>query len=170
MENTYNIFLFGSYYVGKSFLINKYINNIYDYLHLHSQNENYKYITIRNQRIKLILSEVKYQTFKILSDYNFHKADGILFVYDITYRPSLNDLRKVLKEVDMYLNNTGQHCKILLGCKSDSYRAVTENEARTFAEEFKIPFFEVSAKNNINVEEIFKFLANKILRTKEYHQ
>ncbi len=165
-ENTYNIILFGSYYVGKSFLINRYINHTFDYLR--STDQNYKDITIRNQKIRLKLSEVKYQSFKHLEDYHFDKADGIFFVYDVTYRPSLTDLRKVIEGVDLYLNNISKHCKILIGCKSDSYRAVTETQGRAFAEEFNIPYFETSAKNNTNVDAIFNFIANKILRNKEY--
>lgn len=48
--------------------------------------------------------------------------------------------------------------KILVGNKSDVSsleRVVSREEGQQMAERFRIPFFETSAKDNININEIF---------------
>ena len=169
-ELKFDIILFGSYYIGKTYLLNRFINNIFS-SYFSNQNYSelkYKDINIRNKKIKLKLWERKYQSYKSMSSYNFDKANGIMIMYDITYGPSLTDIKSVLNNIDEYLNDDAKRCKILVACKSDAtYRAVKEDQGRNLATEHNIPFFETSAKNNINVTEIFTFLANKILRFKE---
>ena len=54
--------------------------------------------------------------------------------------------------------------KILVGNNSQDFvhKVVTFNEAKEFADSVGIPFFEVSAKDSTNVEEIFTHLAQEI--------
>ena len=169
-EQTFDIILFGSYYIGKTYLLNRYINNIFS---SYFSSQNYteyktKNISIRNKKITLKLWETKYQSYKSMANYNFGKANGIMIMYDITYAASFNDMKPILTKIDDYLNEDAKRCKILVGCKSDStYKSVKEEQGKNLAKEYNMPFFETSAKNNTNVTEIFEFLANKILRYKE---
>ena len=168
---TFNLCLFGSEYIGKSYLINRYINNSYSSYFSYPNNSEFKTktINIRGNTINLKICEKKYQYYKSLNSYNLNKINGLFLIYDVTYSPSFNNIKKILKDIDQYLNEDAKECKILIGCKSDedSYRKVKEDEGKSLADEFSIPFFEVSAKNKYNVDEIFLFLANKILRYKE---
>jgi Ras-related protein Rab-8A len=54
--------------------------------------------------------------------------------------------------------------KILIGNKCDweEKRAVTTEQGQQLADELGIPFLEVSAKNNINIEKAFYNLASDI--------
>lgn len=56
--------------------------------------------------------------------------------------------------------------KILIGNKCDweEKRAVTTEQGQQLADELGIPFLEVSAKNNINIENAFYNLASDIKR------
>lgn len=50
--------------------------------------------------------------------------------------------------------------KVLIGNKCDvSERQVTEEEGKKMAQEMGIEFFEVSAKEDVNIKETFNFLA-----------
>ena len=44
----------------------------------------------------------------------------------------------------------------------NEYRQVTKEEGKTLAKSNNLPIFEASAKDNINVEESFKYLIEKI--------
>ena len=162
-EKSFNIMIIGSYYVGKTYFLDKYINNINNRDAIKTKN-----ITIREQNIKLKFKEEKYISLKNLEDYHFNKANGVILVYDVTYLPSLSDIKILLPKIDNYLDDDAKKCKILVACKSDtSYRAVSEEQGKNLSIEYKLPFFETSAYKNCNVTEVFEFLANKISRLKE---
>ncbi len=57
--------------------------------------------------------------------------------------------------------------KVLVANKCDKPDKVVESEmGRQLAEEFKLDFFETSAKNGCNVNEAFNKIANVIIRDK----
>ena len=47
-------------------------------------------------------------------------------------------------------------------CDATAHRAVDAERGQKIAENFDMPFFEVSCKENINIEEAAKFLVNKV--------
>jgi len=56
-------------------------------------------------------------------------------------------------------------CKIIIGNKadvSDSERQVSRSEGEALAKKYGIQFLESSAKNNININEIFETLGHEI--------
>jgi len=84
-------------------------------------------------------------------------------VYDITDRESLKNTRNWMRQIEQ--NCTRQIDLILLGNKSDmqKQRLVTIEEGRELAEEFGIPFFETSAKNDFNITEAFHRMAQDVI-------
>lgn len=58
--------------------------------------------------------------------------------------------------------------KVLVGCKTDvrEYRCVSREEAEALAKEFKINYFEISAKQGINIEDCFQSIATDAVVTK----
>ena len=170
-EYSFNIILIGSDYIGKSYLLNKYINNVYSNYFIYDNYLEYKTknINIRDKKIKLNLYEIRYDYGSSLVSYpNLKKADGVFIMYDITFDLSFLDAKDILKSIDEYLGEDSKKCKVLIACKSDDYnRQVTEIQGKNLGNEYHIPFFETSAKNNTNIQEMFIFLANKILRLKE---
>lgn len=54
-------------------------------------------------------------------------------------------------------------CKLLIGNKCDvDDRVVETSEGQNIAEQYGIPFFETSAKDNINITEAFEAIAKEI--------
>ncbi len=90
-------------------------------------------------------------------------ADGIIIVYDIT---NLNSFKNVKYWINRVIENISPNkIIVLVGNKCDSHeRVVSEEEGRKLAEEYNINFFEISAKTDINIEEIFDFISNEILK------
>lgn len=74
-----------------------------------------------------------------------------------------SDVRKWSKDVEAH--GTPGVKKFLLGnkCESDeSKRVVSYQEGESLANELGIPFLEVSAKNNVNIDKAFTDLATSI--------
>ena len=56
--------------------------------------------------------------------------------------------------------------KLILGnkCDMEKYRRVAKEQGETIAKERGIPFFETSAKTNVNVEEAFLHISKLLLK------
>jgi GTPase SAR1 family protein len=74
-----------------------------------------------------------------------------------------------LADIRTWFSNVEQHAsegvnKILIGNKCDweDKRAVSTEQGQALADELGIPFLEVSAKSNINIEKAFYSLAGDI--------
>ena len=76
--------------------------------------------------------------------------------------PLKQDIRTWFSNVEQHASE-GVH-KILIGNKCDweEKRAVSTEQGQQLADELGIPFLEVSAKNNINIEKAFYSLASDI--------
>ncbi|KAF8329706.1 GTP-binding protein ypt1 [Cantharellus anzutake] len=89
-------------------------------------------------------------------------AHGVILVYDVTRNDSFTNLRRWLQELDQYLSEGVN--KVLVGTRSDltSKKVVGYTVAKEFADQLAIPFFETSAKNGTNVEQVFLTMAKQI--------
>ena len=100
-----------------------------------------------------------------LITYNYKNNNGVLIIYDISKKESFEKINKYLDEVERYANEQTKICKILVGNKMDKKeREVSEEEGKKFANDNKMAFFEISAKDNINIQQLLNFIANKLLR------
>lgn len=89
---------------------------------------------------------------------------GILLVYDVSDENSFHNIRNWMKNIEQHASNNV--LKVLVGNKSDlddSKRAVPYSRGKALADEYKIPFFETSAKNGSHVEEVFLGMAKTVM-------
>ena len=119
-------------------------------------------IKLRNgEEIKLILWDTAGQErFHSIALNSIRTAQGVAVVFDFTKRITFENITKWLDEIKDNFNNA---CVVLFGNKCDipeNEWTVTREEAKKFAEEKKIPFFETSAKENINIKEGFEEVVN----------
>lgn len=93
----------------------------------------------------------------------FRGAHGFVLVYDITNAKSFQDVRQWMQDIH---EKTSEDVEvILLGnkCDKETERVIPKNSGEKLAWEYGIPFFETSAKNNINIDNAFLMLAKEIL-------
>lgn len=130
------------------------------------------------------------ERFRTITTAYYRGAMGILLVYDVTDERSFNSMyhlhpshsfagdesaERCTNTIFFYLDirtwfsNVEQHAtegvnKILIGNKCDweEKRAVSTEQGQALADELGIPFMEVSAKSNINVDKAFYSLAGDI--------
>jgi small GTP-binding protein len=104
------------------------------------------------------------ERFKTLTKNFYKSADGIILVYDITDENSFKNVRIWMKQIDEFGNK--KTCKILVGnkCDMEHNRKIATEDGQALAEELKLNFFETSAKENLNVEEVFMTLAKNIMK------
>lgn len=93
----------------------------------------------------------------------YRDAHGVLIFYDITRRDTF--IGKVDEWVNTVKNGASEDVNIILvGNKVDdeANREVTTEEGRECAERLGVPFFEVSAKSGIFINEMFNKLGEMI--------
>jgi small GTP-binding protein len=112
------------------------------------------------------------EKFHCLTKSFFKSVDGIIFVFDLTNKKSLENLKNWLKEAESY---TEDFEYILVGNKKDLINSIEVNqESLKDNDLFKdSKYFEVSAKTDENVGECFEELTdlilNKIKKTQSFN-
>ncbi|PVV00523.1 hypothetical protein BB560_005092 [Smittium megazygosporum] len=91
----------------------------------------------------------------------------VLLVYDITLSNSFERAQSWINELKKYEEN--EILIVLAGNKLDleEMRVVSKEEGSAFASENNLLFFETSAKNSINVSELFLCLAKKLVENRK---
>merc|ERR1712154_514239 len=85
---------------------------------------------------------------------------------DVASGDSFANVKRWLHEINQ---NCDEVSRILVGNKCDDpdRRVVLKEDATRFANQMGIQLFETSAKENINVEEMFRAITNLVLSTKK---
>jgi len=158
----------GDSYVGKSSIIQQLSEEKYrDEKYLCTIGVDLKtlVINIKDKSVKLLLWDTAGQErFKSLIKLYYRNTNAILLVFDITNRNTFNNLNNWLDEINKNLPD--YTVKILIGNKLDikDKRVVSSEEALLFSKNNGfLNYFEISAKNDINIEEIFLTLANHVI-------
>jgi len=91
----------------------------------------------------------------------FKNAMGIVLMYDCTDENSFDNLRYWISQVKLH---AGENVPtVLVGNKCDRPdKRVSTEQGETLARELGVQFFEASAKDNINVQEVFYSLVKAI--------
>ncbi|CAD8067031.1 unnamed protein product [Paramecium primaurelia] len=161
----FKILLIGNSAVGKSSLLLRFADNVFNESFLPTIGVDFKIRTfdLNGKTVKLqIWDTAGQERFKTITNSYYKGAHGIILVYDVTDKQSFKDVENWLAEVEKYANENV--VRVLVGNKVDleSKREVTQEEGKELADSLNIRFIETSAKNSSNVEKAFITLANEI--------
>ena len=145
--------------VGKSNIISKYKENKFDEKGQPSIGVQFiaKNVVIENTTFRLqVWDTAGQETFRSMTRIYYKNSSCAFIVYDITEKESFNHVESWINECKKIAPETV--LLVLIGNKSDlnESREVSYEEGLKFAEKNKMLFFETSAKNGVNIENIFK--------------
>ena len=127
-----------------------------------------KNISINDRNVRIQIWDTAGQEAYRSITRSYYKSSTCAFiVYDITEKKTFYDVTTWLQDCrDMCYKNILIY---LIGNKSDleEKRQVTQEEGRQFAEENNLVFFETSALNGNNIEEIFIESATELVKKLE---
>ncbi|CAL5970080.1 Ras-related_protein Rap-1b [Hexamita inflata] len=168
-ESTYKIVVVGSGGVGKSCItvrfvqgkfIKKYDPTIEDFYR--------KQIDVDSEAIMLdILDTAGQEEFSALRDSYMRTGDGFVLVYAVNSSTSFDDCSKLRSQI-LRIKEKENVPMVLVGNKCDiEERDVTTKEGEELAKTFNCDFIESSAKENINISEIFVKIVKKVKASQE---
>ena len=165
-ESLFKILLLGDSGVGKSCIIIRYIENNFCNNLMNSLGVDFKLknIEIDSKKIKLqIWDTAGQERFKTITTSYYKGAHAILVVFDITDRDSFDHVRNWMADIDKFAKEGV--LRILVGNKCDlmNNRQVSTEEAKEIANKYGIKYIETSAKDTINIDDLFISTAKYLL-------
>jgi small GTP-binding protein len=167
---TWKIIIIGDGSVGKTSLINRYIENKFQDSYIETIGIDMFNTTLsvdyNNQKheVSLLIYDLGGQEYwKKLRSSFYNRAKAVIMVYDISRKETFFSLENWYKES---IENIGHEVPtVILGNKFDLENKITEDEFKSFISKFNFDHYFVSAKTGKSVTEVFNHICQEILAT-----
>uniref|UniRef100_A0A8D8R0G1 Ras-related protein Rab-35 n=1 Tax=Cacopsylla melanoneura TaxID=428564 RepID=A0A8D8R0G1_9HEMI len=168
-DHLFKLLIIGDSGVGKSSLLIRFSDNTFSGNYITTIGVDFKIrtIDIQGEKVKLqIWDTAGQERFRTITSTYYRGTHGVIVVYDVTSGETFANVKRWLHEIE---NNCEVVNRILVGNKNDDpqQKVVLTEDAQRFANQMGIQLFETSAKDNINVEEMFMAITNQVLRAKK---
>eukprot|EP00486_Rosalina_sp_Unknown_P000448 CAMPEP_0201564904 /NCGR_PEP_ID=MMETSP0190_2-20130828/3609_1 /ASSEMBLY_ACC=CAM_ASM_000263 /TAXON_ID=37353 /ORGANISM="Rosalina sp." /LENGTH=210 /DNA_ID=CAMNT_0047981715 /DNA_START=125 /DNA_END=757 /DNA_ORIENTATION=+ len=163
------LLMIGDSGVGKSCLVLRFSNNEFTSSFITTIGIDFKIKTmeIEGKRVKLQLWDTAGQErFRTITNAYYRGAHGVLLVYDVTDEHSFFNIRQWMNNISEHANESISRMIIGNKCDMVSDRCVSTEKGMALAKEYGVPFYETSAKNDINVEKVFIDMAKQVIKAK----
>ena len=160
------IVLIGDSGVGKTSILQRYIFETFDPYNPPTLGAGFrtKVIDLGNDRkVRLqIWDTAGQEKFKGITKMYYRDAHIAIVVYDSGYYESFKSTKNWVKELRE--NGNAQMDIVIAGnkCDLDADKKVPLNESLSYAQSIDGKFYEISAKNNIGIDDMFKKISRKL--------
>ncbi|CAF1247458.1 unnamed protein product [Adineta ricciae] len=163
---SFKVVLLGEGSVGKTSIVTRYTDNLFNDKHLETQQASFKTkkLTLDGRRVELAIWDTAGQErFRALGPLYYREANGAVLVFDITDEDSFDRVKSWVKELRRMLGNDVVLC--IVGNKIDleKDRHVSMQTAEEYAKSVNAKLYHTSAKLSKGIEELFNDLANRML-------
>ena len=157
--------LVGDTHVGKYSICETYVTGesvVYDFYRI-GEHKNESKIKLKNgKEIKLVISSTNGQErFHSIALGNLTKVHGVIIVFSFSDKKSFDDIQYWINR----LNEIGIKNYIIFGNKIDLPKnqwEIKSEEAKKYAQENNIAYFETSCKTREGIDEGFSYFANEL--------
>ena len=176
----FKVLLLGDSGTGKSSLILRYTDDTFNGSLVSSIGVDFKVKqqVIDNKVIKIqIVSNIKFiinikknqwdtaghERFRSITTSYYRGANAIIIVFDLSEEKSFAHVSDWLKQIEKHAKENV--LKFLVGnkCDLEDQRKISKEEAKNFADEHNLPYIETSAKDGVNISELFENSINQYL-------
>ena len=158
------LILIGDSGVGKTCILMRFTDDTFITNYISTIGIDFKIKTIKvdGKLVKLQIWDTAGQDrFRTITQTYYKGAMGVILAYDCTDENSFDNVKNWVKQLEAHANPG--IVKVLVGNKCDCPdKKVESTRGNELAKEYGMSFFETSAKNNINVKEVFNYLAKTV--------
>ena len=170
MDCIYKVLLLGDSTVGKTCVLLKYTDKIFQETHMMTIGLDYRLKVMQLQsgkEVKLQIWDTAGQDrFRSITKNYYKGSHGIILIYDVT---NLQTFENVKNWVSQIREEAANNVVIYIAANKidmEAERKVSQKEGESLAQELGFPFMETSAKSGININETIEDLVERI--DKEY--
>jgi small GTP-binding protein len=162
-SSDYRVVIFGAGGVGKTSLILRFIEGTFRDAYIPTIEDTYRKVISNNKAVCTlqITDTTGSHQFPAMQRLSISKGDAFILVYSISSRQSLEELKPILELIGQVKKGLDGFPLLLVGNKCDEEsgkREVSEKTGEALQAMWKCKYVETSAKNNINVTELFEEL------------
>ena len=169
----YKIVMLGGGAVGKSSITVLLVNNHFSEIYDPTIEDSYRtVIDVDGTNVALsILDTAGQEEFFSIRDQSIKSGESYVLVFSITSKASYSDVISIKEQVyRVNEKDDSEHIPMILvgnKCDLENQREVDRADAEELAKEWGIEYIEASAKEKINIDEIFHKLIYDIRNTKK---
>ncbi|OHT05896.1 Ras-like protein rasG [Tritrichomonas foetus] len=160
--STINVAMLGAGGVGKTCVLLRLTRKSFDPEYIPTIQDHFeaKILAMEREFILKIVDTAGQDEMADIAGIAIQSSEAFILVYSITSTISLNEVEKYRSKI-LSLKPGAEGKMILVGnkCDLENDRQVPREKGQSLADSWGIPFFETSAKENINIETIFQDLA-----------
>ena len=166
MDCVYKVLLLGDSTVGKTCVLLKYTDKIFQETHMMTIGLDYRLKTMTLQsgkEVKLQIWDTAGQDrFRSITKNYYKGSHGIILIYDVTSLKTFENVKSWVSQIHEEISD--KVVIYLVGNKidMDDERKVQTEEGQKLAEELGVPFVETSAKSGVNIDNIFSDITERI--------
>ena len=169
VKDYFNIVIIGDSSVGKTSILEKYVNNVFE-----SDSNNKKIIEIYKKKISFDQNFYKLKFWDItkfigkndISEIDmFYNCDGIIFVSSYDNKESLENVNIWYQLLIEYVDLSTKEMIWLINKKDlGEERVLTEEQIEKKSKDLLLDYYEVSAKTGENIENSIKKIVKKLIK------
>ena len=165
-DSVYKVLLLGDSTVGKTCFLMRYTDNTFQEIHMSTIGLDYRLKTMTlnsGKQVKVQIWDTAGQDrFRAITKNYYKGAHGIILIYDVTNQLTFENVTNWINQIKEEASD--KVTIFLVGNKIDDEknRKVNTEEGEKLAQDFKLKFYETSAKIGTNVEATFKSLVQII--------
>ena len=160
---SYKFLVLGDQMIGKTSVLERYVNNTFksNYLTTIGMDKRFKRLEINNTDVDVFITDTAgEERFRSLTKMFYKGADGIFVGFSLV-EP------KTLESIDYWIGQINENCSkdypislVLFGNKCDDkeHIQVKQEDIDAITKKYNLTYFETSAKENINIQNLFEYL------------
>jgi len=169
VECTVQLLMIGDSGVGKSSLLLRYSDNSFNKSYMATIGIDFRCKTVEMEGCQKPVQVQVWDTagqerFRVLTRNYFRGADGIMLTFDVTNRPSFENVGYWMRQI---VELAGHDVIVyLVGNKADrtDHRVILQDEGKRLANKYCIPYFECSAKSGSGVHEAYASITREVTK------
>ncbi|XP_029014624.1 RAB3D, member RAS oncogene family, b [Betta splendens] len=161
----FKLLIIGNSSVGKTSFLFRYADDSFTSAFVSTVGIDFKVKTVfrNDQRIKLqIWDTAGQERYRTITTAYYRGAMGFLLMYDISNQDSFKAVQDWATQIKTYSWDNAQVILVGNKCDLEDERLVPTEDGQRLADELGFHFFEASAKDNINVKQVFQRLVDVI--------
>ncbi|XP_043834395.1 ras-related protein Rab-3D isoform X1 [Dromiciops gliroides] len=161
----FKLLIIGNSSVGKTSFLFRYADDSFTSAFVSTVGIDFKVKTVyRNEkRVKLqIWDTAGQERYRTITTAYYRGAMGFLLMYDVSNQESFNAVQDWATQIKTYSWDNAQVILIGNKCDLEDERVVSTEDGKHLADDLGFEFFEASAKDNINVKQVFERLVDII--------